>query len=117
MKKTVGGVLPVSVVVGVGRPGVGAVSGVVAFAGSRSSVSPLVVPAVRSVLASGVLPVNIQDDRQHRQLSYIDERGEAPRRPSRNADAIQPEFRGQLGHDREGEDGCCGNEQQLQVCW
>jgi hypothetical protein len=54
---------------------------------------------------------------KHRLLSYIDERGETPLRPSRNADAIQPEFRGQLGHEREGEDGRCGNEQQKQVCW
>jgi hypothetical protein len=54
---------------------------------------------------------------KHRQLSYIDERGEAPRRPSRNADAIQPVFRGQLGHELEGEDCRCGNEQQKQVCW
>ena len=34
-------------------PGVGVVAAVVAFAGSRSSVLPLVVPAVRSVVASG----------------------------------------------------------------
>jgi len=54
---------------------------------------------------------------KHRQLSYIDERGEALRRPSRNADAIQPVFRGQLGHELEGEDCRCGNEQQKQVCW
>jgi hypothetical protein len=53
MKKTVGGRSPGFGGVGVGRPGVFAVSAVLAFAGSRSSVSPLVVPAVRSVLASG----------------------------------------------------------------
>jgi hypothetical protein len=63
----------------------------------------------------GEVPVNIRNGPQHCELSYIGERGKAPRRPGRNADAIQPEFRGPLGHEVEGEDGRRNNEQEPQV--